>query len=157
LQRELDGLVYRNPQAEWETADRYLSGDVRVKLKTAEAAATLDPSYRRNVEALKEVQPVDLLPGDISARLGSSWIPTSDLKKFVAELLDISEGAITVSHSGAITTWALTLESYAKCNASNTTAWGTLVLVGPMPRSSFRAGFIVLQSGGGAEPRVLGL
>lgn len=74
LQRELEGLVYRNPEGEWETADRYLSGNVRAKLTTAEAAATLDPSYRRNVEALKEVQPVDLLPGDISARLGSSWI-----------------------------------------------------------------------------------
>ena len=83
LQRELDSLVYRNPEGEWETADRYLSGDVRAKLKTAEAAAGLDPSYRRNVEALKEVQPVDLLPGDISARLGSSWIPASDVKKFV--------------------------------------------------------------------------
>jgi N12 class adenine-specific DNA methylase len=125
LQRELDGLVYRNPEGEWETADRYLSGDVRAKLRTAEAAATLDPSYHRNVEALKEVQPVDLLPGDISARLGSSWIPASDVKKFVAELLDISEGTITVSHSGAIATWALTLDSYAKSNVSNTTAWGT--------------------------------
>jgi N12 class adenine-specific DNA methylase len=113
LQRELDSLIYRNPQAEWETADCYLSGDVRAKLKTAEAAATIDPSYRRNVEALKEVQPVDLLPGDISSRLGSSWIPASDVKKFVADLLDISEGAITVSHSGATATWALTLESYA--------------------------------------------
>jgi N12 class adenine-specific DNA methylase len=39
LQRELDSLVYRNPEGEWETADRYLSGDVRAKLKTAEAAA----------------------------------------------------------------------------------------------------------------------
>jgi N12 class adenine-specific DNA methylase len=125
LQRELDGLVYRNPEGEWETADRYLSGDVRAKLKTAEAAAPLDPSYHRNVEALKEVQPVDLLPGDISARLGSSWIPTRDVKTFVAELLDISEGTITVSHSGAIATWALTLDSYAKSNVSNTTAWGT--------------------------------
>jgi N12 class adenine-specific DNA methylase len=74
---------------------------------------------------LKEVQPVDLLPGDISARLGSSRIPTSDVKKFVAKLLDISEGAITVSHSGAIATWALTLDINAKSNVSNTTAWGT--------------------------------
>jgi N12 class adenine-specific DNA methylase len=125
LQRELDSLVYRNPVAEWETADRYLSGDVRAKLKTAEAAATLDPSYRRNVEALKEVQPADLLPGDISARLGSSWIPPGDVKRFVSELLDTPERTITVSHSGAIATWALTLDSYAKSNVSNTTAWGT--------------------------------
>jgi N12 class adenine-specific DNA methylase len=126
LQRELDSLVYRNPEGEWETADCYLSGDVRAKFRTAEAAALLDPSsYRRNVEALMEVQPVDLLPGDISARLGSSWIPTSDVKAFVAELLDTPERTITVSHSGAIATWALTIELYAKSNVSNTTTWGT--------------------------------
>jgi hypothetical protein len=125
LQRELDSLIYRNPEGEWETADHYLSGDVRAKLKTAEAAAGLDPSYRRNVEALTEVQPVDLLPGDISARLGSSWIPASDVKKFVSELLDVSMSAVTVSHSGAIAAWALTLDSTAKSNVSNTTAWGT--------------------------------
>jgi N12 class adenine-specific DNA methylase len=95
LQRELDGLVYRNPAGDWETADRYLSGDVRAKLNRAEAAAAIDPSYHRNVEALKEVQPVDLLPGDISARLGSSWIPAFDVKRFVAELLDIPERTIT--------------------------------------------------------------
>jgi len=126
LQRELDSLIYRNPEGEWETADRYLSGDVRAKLKTAEAAASLDlSSYRRNVEALKEVQPFDLLPGDISARLGSSWIPARDVKKFVSDLLDTPERTITVSHSGAIATWALTLDSTAKSNVSNTTAWGT--------------------------------
>jgi N12 class adenine-specific DNA methylase len=125
LRRELDSLIYRNPEGDWETADRYLSGDVRAKLKTAEAAASLDPSYRRNAEALREVQPVDLLPGDISARLGSSWIPPSDVKKFVAELLDTKERTTTVSHSGAIATWALALDSTAKSNVSNTTAWGT--------------------------------
>jgi N12 class adenine-specific DNA methylase len=125
LQRELEGLVYRNPEGEWETADRYLSGNVRAKLKTAEAAATLDPSYRRNVDALKEVQPVDLLPGDISARLGSSWIPASDVRTFVAELLETPESAITVSHSGAIATWALTLDYAAKSTVSNTTTHGT--------------------------------
>jgi N12 class adenine-specific DNA methylase len=125
LQCELDSLVYRNPEGEWETADGYLSGDVRAKLKIAEAAATLDPSYQRNVEALKAVQPADLLPGDISARLGSSWIPASDVKKFVSELLDTPERAITVSHSSAIATWALTVESYAKSNVSNTTTHGT--------------------------------
>jgi N12 class adenine-specific DNA methylase len=126
LQRELDSLVYRNPEGEWETADRYLSGDVRAKLRTAEAATALDPSYRRNVEALKAVQPVDLLPGDISARLGSSWIPPGDVRTFVAELIDAPERGITVSHSGAIATWALTVESTAKSNVSNTTTWGTL-------------------------------
>jgi N12 class adenine-specific DNA methylase len=125
LQRELDSLIYQDPEGEWETADSYLSGNVRAKLKTAETAASLDPSYRRNVDALKEVQPVDLLPGDISARLGSSWIPASDVKRFVVELLDVSASAVTVGHSGAIATWALTLDSDAKSNVSNTTAWGS--------------------------------
>jgi N12 class adenine-specific DNA methylase len=125
MQRELDSLVYRNPQGEWETADRYLSGDVRAKLKTAEAAAGIDASFGRNVEALKAVQPADLLPGDISARLGSSWIPASDVKAFVVELLDIPQHAVTVSHSGAIATWALTIDNYAKSSVSNSTTHGT--------------------------------
>jgi N12 class adenine-specific DNA methylase len=125
LQHELDGLVYRNPEGDWETADRYLSGNVRSKLKTAESAATIDPSYRGNVDALKEVQPVDLLPGDISARLGSSWIPVSDVRSFVAELLDTPERTITVSHSGVIATWALTVDYAAKSTVSNTTTHGT--------------------------------
>jgi len=125
LQRELDALVYRNPEGDWETADCYLSGNVRAKLKTAEAVAAIDPSYRRNVDALREIQPDDLLPGDISARLGSSWIPTRDVKTFVAELLDAPEPAVTVSYSGAIATWALNLDSTVKSNVSNTTAWGT--------------------------------
>jgi N12 class adenine-specific DNA methylase len=125
MQQELDSLIYRNPEGQWETADRYLSGNVRAKLKTAEAAASIDPSYQRNVEALKAVQPADLLPGDISARLGSSWIPASDVKRFVTELLDIPERAVTVTHSGAIATWALGVESYAKTSVSNTTTHGT--------------------------------
>jgi len=125
MQQELDSLIYRNPEGEWETADRYLSGDVRAKLKVAQAAATIDPSYSRNVEALKAVQPADLLPGDISARLGSSWIPASDVKKFISELLDTPERVVSVSHCGAIATWALTLESYAKSSVANTTTHGT--------------------------------
>ncbi len=125
MQGELDSLVYRNPEGEWETADRYLSGNVRAKLKTAEAAASIDPSYQRNADALKAVQPADLLPGDISARLGSSWIPPSDIRDFVAETLDAPARAITVSHSGAIATWTLGIDSYAKSSVSNTTTHGT--------------------------------
>src|SRR5450755_3343590 len=96
LQRELDALVYRNPEGEWETADRYLSGNVRAKLKVAEAAASIDPSYQRNIDALKAVQPADLLPGDISARLGSSWIPPSDIRDFICETLDMPKSFVHV-------------------------------------------------------------
>ena len=68
---ELDTQIYQTPAGDWETADEYLSGDVRGKLRHAEGAAALNPAYERNVTALKAVQPEDLKPGDISARLGS--------------------------------------------------------------------------------------
>jgi hypothetical protein len=126
MQRELGSLVYRNPEGgSWETADRYLSGDVREKLQAATAASALDSSYTRNVEALKCVQPADILPGDISARLGSSWIPTGDIRDFIVQLLDVPERAVSVSHSGAIATWTVALETYAKSSVSNTTTHGT--------------------------------
>lgn len=126
LQRELDDLIYRNPSGvEWETADRYLSGNVREKLKEAETAAHIDPTYRRNVEALKAVQPPDLLPGDISARLGSSWIPASDVRDFLAELLGTPSHNVTVNHSGAIATWTVSLDGFAKSSVSNVATHGT--------------------------------
>jgi N12 class adenine-specific DNA methylase len=90
LQDELGSLAYRNPEGgAWETADRYLSGNVRAKLAVAQASEQIDPAYRRNVEALQAVQPKDLEPGEIEARLGSSWIPPSDIRDFVTELLDV--------------------------------------------------------------------
>jgi N12 class adenine-specific DNA methylase len=125
LQRELDAMVYRNPEGEWETADQYLSGNVRKKLKAAASAAELDPSYSRNFEALKAVQPADLLPGDISARLGASWIPASDVKEFVIELLNCPQGLVNVSHAGPIATWAVNLDFTAKNGVPNTTTYGT--------------------------------
>ena len=126
MQRELGTLVYRNPEGGlWETADRYLSGDVRAKLLAATAATTLDSGYARNVDALKCVQPADILPGDISARLGSPWIPASDIRDFIVELLGVPERAVSVSHSGAIASWTVTLDTYAKSNVSNTTTHGT--------------------------------
>ena len=126
LQRELDGLIYRNPEGgQWETADRYLSGNVRVKLKTAQSAAALDATFRHNVAALEAVQPADLLPGDISARLGAAWIPASNIRDFICETLDAPKSFVTVNHSGAIATWTLTLDSSVKSAVSNTTTWGT--------------------------------
>jgi N12 class adenine-specific DNA methylase len=124
MQQELDGMVYRNPEGDWETADRYLSGNVRAKLKTAEAAAALDRSYSHNVEALKAVQPADLLPGDISARLGSSWIPAADVRDFISETLGVSVPGIRVSHSGAIASWAVDADYEAKYSVANTTTHG---------------------------------
>jgi len=125
LQRELGALVYKNPSGQWETADRYLSGNVREKLMAAQAAGSLCKDYERNVEALEAVQPADLLPGDISARLGSSWIPPSDVRDFVMELLSIPKSGVSIVHCGAIATWTLSADTYVTTCVANTTTYGT--------------------------------
>lgn len=125
MQAELGGLVFETPAGQWETADEYLSGDVRRKLRRAEAAAAINPAYQRNVEALKAVQPEDLKPGDISARLGSGWIPREDIKAFICDLLKIKPSDVTVGHSGNIATWSVTLDYFAKNVVANTTTYAT--------------------------------
>ena len=126
LQRELAGLVYCNPEGGlWETADRYLSGNVRAKLATARAAAAVDAAYERNIEALEAVQPADLQPGEIEARLGSSWIPDTDIRDFVAQVLDTAPGSIRVAYVEAIATWTLDIDPREKWSVSNTTTYGT--------------------------------
>jgi N12 class adenine-specific DNA methylase len=144
LQRELGSLVYCNPEGgQWETADRYLSGDVRRKLAVAMAAAGLDPSYERNVEALKAVQPADLEPGDIEARLGSSWIPAGDVRDFVAGLLDTAARNVRVGHAAPIATWTVEIDGGEKFSVGNTTTHGT---------ARFRAAELVEQALNGRVP-----
>jgi N12 class adenine-specific DNA methylase len=91
LQDELGSLAYRNPEGgAWETADRYLSGNVRAKLAVAQAAEQLRlRPIAGTWKRCAKLQPKDLEPGEIEARLGSSWIPPSDIRDFVAELLDV--------------------------------------------------------------------
>jgi N12 class adenine-specific DNA methylase len=144
LQRELGSLVYCNPEGgAWETADLYLSGDVRRKLKVSEAAAALSPSYERNVEALKAVQPADLEPGDIEARLGSSWIPASDIQDFVSALLDIAPRNVRVGHAQVIATWTVEIDAFERGSVGNTTAHGT---------TRFRASDLIEQALNGRVP-----
>ena len=144
LQDELGSLVYRNPEGGvWETADRYLSGNVRAKLAAAQAAEPIDPAYRRNVEALQAVQPKDLEPGEIEARLGSSWIPPSDVRDFVAELLDVPRASVKIGHAGIIATWTVELDYGAKYVVNNRTTHGT---------ARFRASELVEQSLNGRTP-----
>ena len=119
---ELGSAIFRDPSnGAWQTADAYLSGAVRTKLKLAEAAAALDPAFARNVEALREVQPVDLKPSDITARLGAPWIPAADIVAFVVEIMDTS---IVIYHTPELACWtveARQLESLA----AGTSEWGT--------------------------------
>lgn len=84
---ELGNEVYEDPSTGWTTADEYLSGNVRRKLKEAESAARLNKAYERNVEALKNVQPRALAPQDITVQLGSTWVPASDVENFAAEVM----------------------------------------------------------------------
>jgi N12 class adenine-specific DNA methylase/predicted RNA methylase len=85
---DLSGLIYRNPETDlWETADRYLAGNVKAKLRAAQEAAALRPSYAENVAALEKIQPADIDPIDISVRLGSSWTPSAVVDRFVGHLL----------------------------------------------------------------------
>jgi N12 class adenine-specific DNA methylase len=126
VQAELAGQVYQNPEGQqWETADEYLSGDVRAKLKTAETMAAMNPVYQANVEALKAVQPEDILPGDIHARLGAGWIPASDIKDFIVQLLRVPAENVTLMHAGQIAAWTVTLDYVARHSVSNTTTYGT--------------------------------
>ena len=144
LQTELGSLAYRNPEGGlWETADRYLSGNVRAKLVVAQDVARTDPAYRRNVEALEAVQPKDLEPGEIEARLGSSWVPPSDVRDFVAELLDVPRTSVRIGYAQAIATWTVELDYSAKHVVNNTTTHGT---------ARFRASELIEQSLNGRTP-----
>src|SRR3984885_993901 len=144
LQDELGSLVYRNPESgAWETADRYLSGNVRAKLAVAQASEQIDPAYRRNVEALRAIQPKDLEPNEIEARLGSSWIPPSDIRHFVAELLDVTPASVKIGHADSIATWTIELDYGAKYVVNNTTTHGT---------SRFPGSELIEQSLNGRSP-----
>ncbi len=144
LQNQLGSLAYRNPESgAWETADRYLSGNVRTKLGAAQTAAQRDPAYRRNVEALQAVQPKDLEPGEIEARLGSSWISPSDVRGFVADMLDVPRSDVKIGYAGIIATWTVELDYRAKYVVNNTTTHGT---------ARFRASELIEQSLNGRTP-----
>ena len=121
---ELKGVLFLNPQTQaWETEDHYLSGDVREKLKTAEAASLTDPRFAENVEALKSVQPADLAATDIDARLGACWIPVKDFESFAQELLGVED--IKVFYTPQLGTWTVQPGYNAKQSVANTTEWGT--------------------------------
>ena len=94
--KELQGVIYKVPSSEparYVTADEYLSGNVREKLKVAEIAAKSDPELAVNVSALEKVIPKDLPASEISVRLGTTWIPQEDIQQFMVELLTPSSYA----------------------------------------------------------------
>ncbi len=121
---QLAGLIYLNPQSQsWETDDDYLSGNVREKLLFAEAAVFTDARYLANVEALRQVQPADLTPSEIDARLGCPWLPCAEVQAFVEELL--GERGVEVTHADVIGTWSVKGSFNVRLAVANTTEWGT--------------------------------
>nr|WP_172690958.1 lactate dehydrogenase [Agrobacterium radiobacter]ASK49310.1 transposase [Agrobacterium radiobacter] len=119
---ELGNAIFRDPaDGSWQMADAYLSGPVRDKLKVAEAAAALDPVYNRNVTALAGVQPVDLRPSDITARLGAPWIPAADVVAFVKEMMGTD---IRIHHMPELASWTVEARQLGYL-AAGTSEWGT--------------------------------
>ncbi|NTC17463.1 helicase-related protein, partial [Agrobacterium tumefaciens] len=119
---ELGEAIFRDPSnGSWQMADAYLSGPVRSKLVTARAAADLDPAFARNVAALERVQPADLRPSDITARLGAPWIPADDVVAFIKQTM---EAEISIYHLPELATWTVNARQL-EWSASGTTEWGT--------------------------------
>ena len=89
---ELTGIIFKNPfSEEWETADAYLSGNVRNKLEAAETFAKNEPMYAVNVEALKRVQPRELDASEIEVRIGATWIEPRFIEDFMREVFETPE------------------------------------------------------------------
>jgi N12 class adenine-specific DNA methylase len=121
--RELGDLVYRDPESgSWQTADAYLSGNVRAKLQAAEGAG---PEYAPNTEALRAVQPEDILPGDIDANLGAPWIPETDVQAFAADLFRVEPTSVPVAHLVKDAVWTLAADPAALRSVSATAEYGT--------------------------------
>lgn len=128
----LEGVIFRVPDYEnsdnWVTADEYLSGNVREKLKVAEEFAKEDSSFNINVEKLKEVIPKDLTASEIGIKLGSTWIPTEIIRKFIFELLDTpsyNRWDIHVKYSNITAEWYIDGKSNDRNNVKAYTTYGT--------------------------------
>ena len=129
--KDLQGVIFRIPAtepAQYVTADEYLSGNVRAKLITAEAAAKENPEFAVNAQALKQVIPQDLSAAEISVRLGTTWIPQEDIQRFVMELLTPSSYAasrIKVRYTPINGDWFIENKSSDYGNVKADSTYGT--------------------------------
>jgi len=121
----LSGIIYEAPGGGYVTAEEYLSGNVRLKVREADAAAQLSPRFEANVAALSSILPAPLDPSEITARLGSGWIPADVITSFIRELLPTYRGqsqyherlgAWTVEHA----------DEHTLQSVEATQVWGTL-------------------------------
>ena len=122
--------VFKNRDGGLETAEVYLSGNVRAKLRDAEALVSLDADYQKNVEALRAVVPEDVGYQDIFVNPGTPWIPDSVYSDFAAHMLGTVNHdwrqAITVTRNKDTGNFVVELkEKYLRTNSNNTQKWGT--------------------------------
>ena len=137
LAEELKGVIFRLPepvpegeQPRYVTADEYLSGNVRKKLRQAQLAAQQDPSFAINVEALAAAQPKDLDASEIEVRLGATWIDKKYIQQFMYETFDtpfyMRHGSIQVNYSSYTAEWQITGKNYlSKNDVAAYTTYGT--------------------------------
>ena len=134
IKRDLAGVIFKDPESGddpltgWQTADEYLSGRVREKLKTARRAAERAPAYAVNVEALEKVQPKDLTAGEIGVRLGTTWIPEDVIEDFTFELLGTPwhcQRRIHIRYSKVTGEWNVSEKSIDRSNIRAYNTYGT--------------------------------
>ncbi|WP_438821698.1 DEAD/DEAH box helicase family protein [Faecalibacterium prausnitzii] len=120
---ELSGVIFKDPAADaddpeagWQTADEYLSGNVRDKLRMAQLAAESHPEFKVNVDALEKAQPKDLEASEIDVRLGATWLDPSIVQQFMMETFQPPyriryNNAITVRYSPYTSEWRINNKS----------------------------------------------
>lgn len=130
---DLKGVIYKIPHIDDEedvyvTGDEYLSGNVREKLKIASLSAEMDPSYKENVEALKQAMPQDLTASEIEVRIGATWIEPEIYHDFLVEILSPSpfiQERIQVSYSSVTAEWNIANKNWDRGNAKAEKTYGT--------------------------------
>ena len=126
LLADLGDRMYQDPNAGWVTSEEYLSGNVRQKLKAAEALAESDPAYARNVEALKAVVPEWMPKTRIFPQLGASWLEPGDIGDFLAHLVGSkADTEEWVRFQQEANLWTLDVPDALKRDPKMTTVWGT--------------------------------
>ena len=120
---ELSGVIFKDPAADaddpeagWQTADEYLSGNVRDKLRIAQLAAESHPEFKVNVDALTKAQPKDLEASEIDVRLGATWLDPSIVQQFMMETFQPPyriryNNSITVRYSPYTSEWRISNKS----------------------------------------------
>ena len=111
VKEKLTGIIFQNPLTDqWETADEYLSGNVRDKLETAKVYAESHPEYAVNVQALTQVQPKELDASEIEVRIGATWIDPKYIEDFMRETFEtpqhlLDRNVVGVQYSDVTGQW----------------------------------------------------